>query len=88
MNAAGNSQATAASLANAFASGGSTASAYAAAVANAINQNGCGPYQQTLARAHMPFSIARRLCVHGLCTLRRLTCIVAHRTDQNIVRAA
>lgn len=48
---AGDSQATAASLANAFTSGGSTASAYAQAVAQAIAQNGCSPYQQTLARA-------------------------------------
>jgi len=52
LHLAGNSDATAASLANAFASGGSEASAYAAAVAQAISQNGCSPYQATLASAH------------------------------------
>ena len=49
---AGDSDATAASLATAFAAGGSTAQSYAAAVAQAIAQNGCGPYQATLASAH------------------------------------
>ncbi len=49
---AGNSDATAASLATAFAAGGSTAQSYAAAVAQAMSQNGCGPYQATLASAY------------------------------------